>query len=164
MYPYLLELFKLDTIIKKFVFTVFLIISFTYAILVFLGKDISMDCLDNAWGLKDISFLIKGSVLILFNLCLAKILEKINFLSDIGKDTLYLCGNEYIIKELVPWFLAKLGIIINFENLYFVLFYNFLLIVLSLKTLNILEKSFFDFLFNKFFTFNKQKRDVKLSL
>ncbi len=151
IYPYLLKLFSLDANTKKLVFCILLVISSTYTVAVFLDKNEPLKILDSILILGDVILIFKTFILILFNLVLAKLLENANFLAKIGRETLYLCGNEYIIKSLLPYLLAKLGILISFESLLFVLVYNFFIIILLVKAFIPLEKRMFEFILERLF-------------
>lgn len=61
-------------------------------------------------------------------------------LKSIGGHSLYMCGNEYIIKELVPAVLAMVGLTFTLSTPIQAYFYSLLLLVLVNKTLVALEE------------------------
>ncbi len=48
--------------------------------------------------------------IIWFNLIVAKLLENVALFNDIGRSTLYLCCNEYIVSGLIINLLAMVGL------------------------------------------------------
>ncbi len=91
-------------------------------------------------------------LLLFFFVCLAKLLEKIPgvsaFLARVGKDSLYLNGNEMIFKNLFSLLFGALGLkqFVYGSDLTMLLF-SFLLMVLLTFTINLLERLAFGRLF-----------------
>lgn len=91
-------------------------------------------------------------LLLFFFVCLAKLLEKIPgvsaFLARVGKDSLYLNGNEMIFKNLFSLLFGALGLkqLVYGSDLSMLLF-SFLLMVLLTFTINLLERLAFGKLF-----------------
>ena len=112
LYPYIQKLFRLDSFIKKILFCVLGFISSLYAASIFFGIDYIRN-LEVNYFISIFTALIKISILIWFNLFLAKLFEKVEIFNTIGKETLYLCGSEYIIISLVANFFCLFGLIIN---------------------------------------------------
>ncbi len=109
-YPYIQKLFKMDTLQKRVVFTVTGILSFAYAIIVFLGQDFVAPKLVAIPYIGIFVPIIKALILIWFNLTVAKLLEGIKLFEKIGRNTLYLCGNEYMLKTLIPCMMNIFGL------------------------------------------------------
>lgn len=102
VYPYIAKLFELDTKKKQIIFWVTGLLTAGYAAFAFEGRDGLMPLMRAAWVFYFISPILRGMILVWFSLFVSKLLEKIPLLGSVGRETLYLCGNEYIIKELVP--------------------------------------------------------------
>ncbi|MEG0944734.1 MAG: acyltransferase [Angelakisella sp.] len=84
-----------------------------------------------------------------FNILVAYLLRNIKALRSIGKNCLYLCGSEYIIKELVFYGLALFGLSLSLENPLSIYLYVMLLLFLASRFLAPLEKRLFDFCTNR---------------
>lgn len=74
-------------------------------------------------------------VLILFQILLAHVLSRIPLLGKIGKKTLYLCGNEYLVKLLAPECLGIFGLGVELSNPLRVYLYSFALIYMAYRFL-----------------------------
>ena len=57
-----------------------------------------------------------ASFLILFNIMIAILLSKIDFLKEIGKETMILCGTEQLIKLIFTDFLSLFGFSLKMNN------------------------------------------------
>ena len=60
----------------------------------------------------------------------ARLLVKVPQLAYMGRKTLFLCGNEYIMKFLVPGVVGRLGFVIRLFHPLVALLYAVILIVL----------------------------------
>ena len=142
IYPLIVKLFELDTRKKKILFYILGIISFFYASLVFLKKDYLSSLLELVPIIRLLAPIIRTFILIVFNLVLAKILENINLFTTIGRDTLYLCGNEFIIKSLCSSLIELVGLSLTFNTPLHVYLYTMILLILSTKVLHTSERNF----------------------
>lgn len=90
-------------------------------------------------------------ILIFMELCFASILALIpgigRFLAFVGKDSLYLCGNEMIIKYFLGLLIPVLGLSALMRNDLFLLLYSLICMIVSVFTLDLLERLFFGRLF-----------------
>lgn len=102
VYPYIVKLFELNTNAKRVIFWGTGLLATAYAAFAFEGRDGLMPLMRAAWVIYFISPILRGMILIWFSLFVSKLLEKIPLLGAVGRETLYLCGNEYIVKEIVP--------------------------------------------------------------
>ena len=68
---------------------------------------------------------IKALLLIICQIVLAKLLSFSKLLQHLGENTLYLCGNEYLVKQLIPIILSMIGLKLTVSNLLDVLLYSF---------------------------------------
>lgn len=142
IYPLIVKLFELDTRKKKISFYILGIISFFYAGLVFFEKDYLRSLLELIPLIRILSPIIRTFILIISNLILAKILENISLFTTIGKDTLYLCGNEFIIKSICSSLVELIGLRLTFNTPLHVYLYTMILLILSIKFLHPLERKF----------------------
>ena len=92
---------------------------------------------------------IQPLIAILFVTIISKLLEGVKFIHKIGMETLYLCGNEYIIKTLFPMFISLFGLSIVIDNPIKVYIYTFILIVVNFKIVIPIEKNIIGTLKNK---------------
>lgn len=91
---------------------------------------------------------IAAFMIIIFMIILAHLLQKIDFFQYIGKKTLYLCGNEYIIKLLFPFLAGLLGITIQITYPWHVLIYSIVLLFINSYIIVPIEEKLFDRLFH----------------
>lgn len=140
LYPYISDLFTLNTQCKKFIFIVTILISFSYSALLFIG----IDCI--SFILEPITFfnmfvpIIRPLILIWFNLCIAKLLENISLFNEVGMNSIYLCCNEFIAKTILPCFFSIFGIGVNPSIALESYIYTILLLFLNMKFIIPLEK------------------------
>lgn len=118
---------------------ILLLLTFYYAFQLFFGNDLfefmrSVDIIDKVY------FMIRPLILILFVLLISNRLTNFNILMDIGKDTLYLCGSEYIVKRLVVEFVGIFGFKIAFTSPLSCVLYVILLIMICYYILIPIEK------------------------
>ncbi len=129
-YPYLIRLFQLDTKTKKILFLVIYMLTFAYSAGVLFGMDLlSWPYIQND---NVILFLVavKAILISMAVLMSARLLVKVPQLAHMGRKTLFLCGNEYIMKFLVPGVAGKFGFEIRLFHPLVALLYTVFLIVL----------------------------------
>lgn len=71
-------------------------------------------------------------------------MSKVTFLRNIGKNSLYLCGNENLIKSLFPLALSMFGLNINLTTPIQVYIYTFILLIVTNYVLIPIEKPVLD--------------------
>lgn len=140
-YPYIIKLFRLDTAIKKRLFILFGIISGVHAALIFFGIDYIGNLFAEHPILSIFTSLIRILLLIWFNLTVAKLFEKVELFNQIGRETLYLCGNEYIITALFTNSLSIIGIAINVYTPLAAYIYSSILLFIGIKGVIPFEKN-----------------------
>jgi len=86
--------------------------------------------------------------LILFHIVVAKQLTKFPLVCAIGKNTLWLCGNEVILKTVVPAALSTFGLYYSLNSPLHTVIYCFALLVLAEKVVIPLEKKLMGRLFS----------------
>lgn len=110
-----------------------------YTVLCYFGSDF----LSFLWALPvagTLIYYLQALVIILFFLGIAWILRDVEAFRKIGRDTLYLCGNEMIIKELIPAFAAVFGLEVSLDSTLETVVYIALLLVVTEKLLIPAEK------------------------
>ena len=83
---------------------------------------------------------IKALILIWFNLVIAKALERIDFIRVIGRNTLFICGNEYLLKSFVEAIMINTGINFVLPNPATCYIYTAVLIFINIKLVIPVEK------------------------
>lgn len=78
--------------------------------------------------------------LILFHIVIAKQLVRFPLLCEIGRNTLWLCGNEVILKTVVPIALSTFGLYYSLNSPLHTVIYSFVLLVLAVKVVIPVEK------------------------
>lgn len=141
VYPYILNLYSLNTPFKKILFIISNCICFMYSALLFTGRDLLIPLYGVPFTIFKIFIPVLRALLIIWlNLFFAKLLEKINLFNELGRNTLYLCGNEYIIKNLAFNLLGLIGLEVNFPSPLSAYLYTSLLLILCLKIIIPFEK------------------------
>lgn len=139
IYPFVIKLFELDTKLKKSLFVVFFLLTAAYTGLLFEGISIGKRLSFNSVSSVMVTIL-QPIVVIMFVLCLSKLLEGIEFLSKVGRETLYLCGNEFICKSILPMVLSLFGLSINVDSPLKAWIYSLVLISVNVRWLIPAEK------------------------
>lgn len=107
-YPFIIELFKYDTGLKKWTLWIGGLVSFIYSALIFLGNSCLVDCIGKVFG--PFAIIVSSCIMIWLNCIVAKLLENIQLFQSIGRETLFLCGNEYVIKTILNSMLQVFGL------------------------------------------------------
>lgn len=141
VYPFLLSFLKLDSVLKKIAFSALLIVTGIYSLLVFLERDILLEILGDGSIVLMFEPVVKALIIILFNILISKFLCGINLFRKIGSETLYICGNEYIIKTLFPAFIELMGLTMAFSNPIYLYVYVAILLIINVKILIPAEKA-----------------------
>lgn len=87
---------------------------------------------------------VNSFILIWWFLLISKLFENSSFLQHLGKNSLYLCGNESLIKEIIPQMLSLVGLTLNVTNVLHSFIYVFILIVICVYVLIPIEKKLFN--------------------
>ncbi len=100
-----------------------------YSALAFVGKDLFRTW-QNMYLLGNLIIVIRSVLIICFQIGLAYVFQGVEFYKSIGKKTLYMCGNEYIIKICISSFAGLFGFTINGGNTIAEIIYVFILLYL----------------------------------
>lgn len=138
-YPYIVELFKLDTFKRKIVFGVSGTASLYYTLRFFFGVDLYSSIPWPSVAYYFTPILVTGTI-IWACMIVARVMQDVKGLDEIGKNTLYLCGNEWIVKTLVVHFFAIFGIGIGFYSPIQMYIYIGILLIVVCKFLTPIEK------------------------
>ena len=114
-------------------------VSLIYAVLVFVGRDPLQYTADARYMLLVHPVLRALSIIWLY-FAAAKLLENVKPLRDIGTNTLYLCGGEYIVKSLPASILALVGINLYPQTLLTSLLHSAGMLLLAMATMVPAEK------------------------
>lgn len=136
------NILTLDSVTKKTICLVVGAVSFVYTVALFFGKNLLYYLYSNTIALL-INSVVGPVIVILLILIVSKLLENVDLFVEIGKNTLFLCGTEYIIKLLVSTCFRLVGLEITFPNPIAAYIYTFALLILCYKTLIPIEKKFF---------------------
>lgn len=91
--------------------------------------------------------------LIFVHIVIAKQVVKFKLICDMGKNTLWFCGNEVILKTVVPAVLSTFGLYYSLNSPLHTVIYCFALLVIGEKVLIPVEKKLFS---NLFATYKKK--------
>lgn len=86
--------------------------------------------------------IIRSIIVIFFFSCVAYELRNIKLLVSLGQETLYFCGNEYILRAVVPLLLAAIGLKFTVSTPITAILLSFLLIFIGHKLLVPWQKQF----------------------
>jgi len=107
IFPYVVSMFELDTKKKKVLFATTGMLSFCYSAGIYFGIDVLSYVLPSfAWGFASG---LKSIIIIWLYFVAARLLQEVKFLSDIGKNILFLCGSEYILRILIVTVISIFG-------------------------------------------------------
>lgn len=141
-FPYIVSFFKLDKKWKKVVFYISLVLTLVYSILLYDQSSL----IPNSHYVMTV---INASVIIWLVLTISKICENVSYFNKIGKETLYLCCNEDIMKTLIPVVLGLFSLNISFGTPLHAYIYAFLLLVINIELVIPFEKRFVKTILNK---------------
>ena len=99
------------------------------AVNLYFGRDL-LSLLSGAVGVS-VKETLYALVMIYVSIAAGFALARFSFLASMGRQTLFYCGNEVIIKTLTPVVLATLGLTINLDNPLSVLVYVAALLVIA---------------------------------
>lgn len=115
-----------------------------YTLSVYLQEDIIGELLlQTIPGFHMIYPVIRAMLLIFFNLVLAKILENFHVLADMGTQTLWLCGNEMIVKKILSAAVEIVGLQIEITSALSAVLYAVIMSVVIIKCLLPVEKQLY---------------------
>lgn len=141
-FDYINKLFICDRPYKKIITACAGTICLLYSALLFWGKNL-LNYLNVIPNMNLVSSLLCPIMIIFFIFIVSKLLENVPLFLELGKNTLFLCGSEYIIKLVIPILLQTIGLNITLSNPIGTYFYTFILLVICNKTLVPIEKLFF---------------------
>ena len=116
--------------------------SAVYTVCLYFNKDI-FALLFSASYLQCLASIPKALVVILFFVFMAWELRHVKLFASLGKETLYACGNEYIIKSTVPAVLQLFGLTFVPTSPFTVIVASFLLLIAVSKLLVPWQKKLF---------------------
>jgi hypothetical protein len=117
-------------------------ITFLYTMFYFFSKDFFIK-LEFIIFLSVIIPIFRALMIIWFFIVLSYICRNINILAIIGKNTLYLCGNEMIIKLIVPSILSMVGLQVRLATPVVTFIYTAFLLYLANKFIVPVERNIF---------------------
>ena len=130
-YNYLNKLFESS---NKFIKVVFAIV-FILAILYSGAKYFNINIFFCVFGTNKVSVLFEGIITPLVNILwiilLSKMIEDIGMLCKVGRNTLYLCGGEYIVKSFFGILLSLFGITINISGTIHAVIYAMITVLIA---------------------------------
>ena len=109
LYPFLSELMKLDTGVKKRIFFISMLLSGIFTALVYVDPDSVYQLMYRVPCSFLLTYLLTPMLISTFIVLASKVLENAVLLANIGKETLFLCGNEYFLIILLPEIVGILG-------------------------------------------------------
>jgi len=133
---------ELNSTTKKVICSVIGLISFLFSAILFFGKNIFY-YLGNGTLIFLIHCLFSPIIIIVLVLIVSKLLENVNLFIELGRNTLFLCGTEYIVKLLVPICFQIIDLEIIVPNPIAAYIYTFALLMLCYKVLIPVEKELF---------------------
>ena len=145
LYSYINKFFEKKSKKMFIVKSLTVILLILFGATVFFGKNILSFLPDF------LAYSLRTYLLITMILMVAHLFENSIKLKEIGKNTLYLCGSEYIVKLLIKCTLGIVGLKITISNPLTAWIYVGILILIANKYLVPLEKNMFEYI-KKYFT------------
>lgn len=134
-FPYIKELFTLDSKRKECFFIISGFISFMLTVTFYFKNDFSylitnkiISCVYNILSPIVIALVISWFVFII-----ARVFEENHFMINIGKNTLYLCGGEYLVKRILINIMNLLNINFVISSPLAGIIYAFVLLIITNK-------------------------------
>ena len=115
-----------------------------YVLSVYLQEDIIGNILNRAIsGFSMIYPVVRAMLIIFFNLILAKILEGFPLLACAGTQTLWLCGNEMVVKKILEAAVSLLGMQIEITGVLPAIIYAAVMAAVIIRVLLPIEKKLY---------------------
>lgn len=125
---------------KKIVIWLVIIGTFAYSANLFLGRNILSRIYEKNRLFLEFGNIMTPMITIMMILGISYIFSNNSLMRNIGKSSLCLCGNEYIVKSLLPVVLSTFGITINLISPMNVCIYTLVLIVVVYKIVIPIER------------------------
>lgn len=138
-FPHAIKLFQLDTKGKKIGFYISGIIAILFAVCHYFGIDV-FSYLNLPYVCILFVPIINSLIVAWAFFVVARVLEDIEIFSEIGKNSLYLCGCEYVVKTIATSFFGIIGYSPVLPNPLSVYIYSAILLVLANKYIVPIEK------------------------
>lgn len=130
--------------IRRYLFLIGAVLLTGYAVSIYLQEDIAGRMFCRVVPAAGIIYpVVRTMLLIGFNLILAKLLEGFHFLSYAGTQTLWLCGNENIVKTLIGTAAGLVSLKIEVTDELSVLIYAVVMTVVIIKILLPIEQKLY---------------------
>ena len=148
-YPYIVSLFDLDKLWKKIVTGITAVLTLMYSLLLYNESSIITKMTTSIPQGYAIMSVINAIAIIWLVLVISKICENISYFNKVGRETLYLCGNEDIMKTLVPVLLGLFSLNVSLGTPLHAFIYAFILLVINVEIVIPFEKRFTKTILNK---------------
>ena len=119
------------------------IFSFLFCVATFFGANPYVKLYDIPY-ISIVATIPKTIIMVWFIICLSYKLQHIECLRNIGKQTLFLCGNEYIVSVLIPMVAGIFGLEVQFSSPMAIYLYGIFMIAIIIKILIPIEKTIFN--------------------
>ncbi|MBP3283925.1 MAG: acyltransferase family protein [Clostridia bacterium] len=134
---------------KKVLFSGLFLATALIACMVFFEKEAVLKNIFLAFPLGDALYEVFVALsLILFHIVIAKQLTKFPLVCEIGRNTLWLCGNELVMKTVLPVLLSVFGLHLSLQTPLHTVLYSFILLVIAVKTVIPVERKLIGNLFD----------------
>ena len=114
-FPFLQELFKLNSMYKKVIFAILTIITTVYSFLLLLQKDV-LDFMNYIPIFGFLTPIFRAMIVITMILLVSFILQDYKMLNCWGRTSLFLCGSEFVVKSILDNTLGMIGLRIDVSS------------------------------------------------
>lgn len=166
LYPYINDFFKLNTSAKKIIYVVLVLITGVYTTFAYEGVYL-LDRISINTAFRSLISVFDAIIIIVFILLVSNLLQGLKVLSNIGMETLYLCGNEWIVKSLFPAFISLFGVQVIIDSPLKAWLYSVVLILITYKCVIPIEKQVINIVkrnISIYFVARKQLPDKEFNL
>ncbi|MBR0502978.1 MAG: acyltransferase [Paludibacteraceae bacterium] len=162
-YPYLRNWFLLDTKKKRISWVVVALVSVVYTIAIFgeteallIGhfEPYAQLALHPVYSELNL-VVVCPCLIIMCILCVSRLFEQVEVFNVCGMNTLYLCGNEMIMKMIVPSLVGMIGLELQFPSPISAYFYCILLMFLTYKFVIPVQRNLIGWMENHIFMSEK---------
>lgn len=126
VYPHINKLLELNNLKKKIIFVIIFMITLLYINLIIFNLNLS-----SFFEIHSLFKVIDSYILIMFVICVAYAFRNIKLFSNIGMNTLYLCGSERIIKTIILDVGSLLKLDITIYSPFVLIIYTFILLIIG---------------------------------
>ena len=139
LFPYICRVLSADTKKKRWGLAFSGMFSLGYAAIIYFGEN-PLSILQGVPYVKYLVTVINAMVVIWSYILVAKVLENVELFNAIGRNTLYLCGSEYFIRQILKTIIRLVGLEPTYPNPMSACIYSAIMLYTAYRYLVPIEK------------------------